>query len=332
MTAPPILTAQGLAKSYPVPGGSLQAVRGVDLSIGVGETLALVGESGCGKSTLARAVTLLDPPTAGRLFLDGSEVTGLGRRALGPFRRAVQMVFQDPYGSLNPRLSVGSSIAEPLVIQGIGSRRDRRDRVAELLEAVGLRPADAARYPHEFSGGQRQRIAIARAVASRPRLIVADEPVSALDVSIQSQILNLLLDLQREQGLSYLFIGHDLAVVRHIADRVGVMYLGSLVEEAPAEALFADPRHPYTRALLAAAPRIGRRCRSGRPLLKGEAPSPLAPPPGCPFHPRCPMADARCGLEIPVLEPAGSQAGHRAACHFRDRPAPLDVDPWEGLV
>jgi oligopeptide/dipeptide ABC transporter ATP-binding protein len=329
MTAP-VLEARGLTKDFAVPGGRLRALRGVDLSVAAGETLALVGESGCGKSTLARAVTLLDPPTTGRILLDGADVTGFGRRALGPFRRAVQMVFQDPFGSLNPRLSIGTSIREPLAIQGIGSARERRERSAELLEAVGLKASDDGRFPHEFSGGQRQRVAIARALASRPRLIVADEPVSALDVSVQSQILNLLLDLQEREGLAYLFIGHDLAVVRHIADRVGVMYLGLLVEEAPAEVLFADPRHPYTRALLAAAPRVGGRRRARPAPPRGEPPSPLAPPSGCSFHPRCPLADGRCQAETPVLESVGGRPGHRAACHHRDRAMP--ADPWEGLA
>ncbi|MEO5338408.1 MAG: ATP-binding cassette domain-containing protein [Magnetospirillum sp. WYHS-4] len=321
-----ILEAHGMEKSFRVKGGTVRALRGVDLAVREGETLALVGESGCGKSTLARALALIDPPDGGTLLFDGLPLNGLGRRALRPFRRALQMVFQDPYGSLNPRLAVGAIVAEPLVIHGIGSAVERRQAVAELLEAVGLHPEDANRYPHEFSGGQRQRIAIARALAPAPRIIVADEPVSALDVSVQSQILNLLLDLQEQRRIACLFIGHDLAVVRHIAHRVAVMYLGTIVEEGPADALFSRPRHPYTSILLAAAPRVGRR-RPTTKILPGDPPSPLSPPPGCAFHPRCPLADVICRDETPVLEETDG-GGHRAACHFSHL-VPSDGNPWE---
>ena len=300
----------------------MRAVEDVDLTLNRGETLALVGESGCGKSTLARALALLNPPTAGTLRLDGQDVAGLGRRALKPLRRRIQMVFQDPFGSLNPRLPVGAIVAEPLVVHGIGDGRTRRDRVADLLQAVGLRSEHLSRYPHQFSGGQRQRIAIARALALEPDIVVADEPVSALDVSIRSQVLNLMKDLQAERGLTYLFISHDLAVVRHFADRVAVMYLGRIVETAPTERLFADPRHPYSRALMESAPVAGRGKRVPGRVLGGDVPSPIDPPPGCAFHPRCPMVEDSCLRERPRLEPAAVEAGHnadhRAACHFRN--------------
>ena len=315
MTDAPLLHAERLAKTFYTPDGPLAALDGVDLDIRAGETLAVVGESGCGKTTLARALTMLVPPDAGSLRIDGNEITNLGRRALKPLRRRMQMIFQDPFGSLNPRLTVERIVAEPLIVHGLGNQRERRDRVVELLGAVGLEAGALERYPHQFSGGQRQRIAIARALAPQPDLIIADEPVSALDVSVQSQILNLMADLQAARGLSYLFIGHDLAVVRHVADRVAVMYLGRIVEEAPATALFEAPRHPYTRALLAATPRIGRGKRISATSTPGEVPSPLAPPPGCPYHPRCPEAVDACRRERPELEGAD---GHRVACPFAE--------------
>lgn len=326
MNAAPLLEARDLVKHFALPrrglfGGTrpvLRAVDGVSFHIGRGETLALVGESGCGKTTLARMTALLHAPTNGTLRFNGQAVTGLTRRALKPLHRCIQMVFQDPHGSLNPRLPVGDIIAEPLVIHDVGNRAERRARVSELAASVGLRSADMDRYPHQFSGGQRQRIAIARALALEPSLVVADEPVSALDVSIQSQILNLLKDLQAALGLAYLFVSHDLAVVRYIAGRVAVMYLGTIVEEATADDLFANPRHPYTRALIAAAPVIGKGKRKPGGALTGDVPSPVRPPPGCRFHTRCPLAQDVCRERAPLLEPVDVGGGHRAACHFKD--------------
>jgi oligopeptide/dipeptide ABC transporter ATP-binding protein len=292
----------------------LRAVDQVSLAIAAGETLALVGESGSGKSTLGNVVAGLQTPSSGALRFRGS---ALDRTTWPNARRAIQMVFQDPFGALDPRMPVSDIIAEPLRIQGTANAAQRAARSAELIEQVGL-PVDALnRYPHEFSGGQRQRIAIARALAPRPQLIVADEPLSALDVSIQSQILNLMQDLQQANGLSYLFISHDLAVVNHLVDRVAVLYLGRLVEIGPRAELFAAPAHPYTSALLASVPRIGARRSRGR-AISGEMPSPLAPPPGCVFHPRCPIAQDVCRREIPQLLPLAARAG-QAACHFRDR-------------
>ncbi|HWH15922.1 MAG TPA: oligopeptide/dipeptide ABC transporter ATP-binding protein [Miltoncostaeaceae bacterium] len=292
----PLLEATGLTMRFPITRGALlrrtvghvRALAGVDLHIGPGETLGLVGESGCGKSTAARVVTRLLEPTAGTVRFDGRDVTRLSGRRLAPLRREMQVVFQDPYASLNPRRTAGRIIAAPLDVHRVAG--DRRGRVEELMAQVGLDPADHGRYPHEFSGGQRQRIAIARALALRPRLIVCDEPVSALDVSIQAQVLNLLADLQRDLGLAYLFISHDLAVVRHVAHRVAVMYLGHVVEAAPRDALYDDPRHPYTAALISAVPAGAAGPRRSRIVLRGDVPSPAAPPAGCPFHPRCPKA------------------------------------------
>ena len=327
MTA--LLEASGLAKHFAARGGAVRAVDGVDLTIAAGETLALVGESGSGKSTLGRLLLRLIEPSAGSIRLDGRNITGLGPRALRALRREIQFVFQDPYGSLNPRMTVGAMLAEPLRLHGLADRRNVGAKVAALLDQVGLPPEHARRFPHEFSGGQRQRIGIARALAVEPRLIVCDEPVSALDVSIQAQIVNLLQTLQRQRGLAYLFIAHDLAVVRHIADRVAVMYLGRIVETAPAARLFAAPRHPYTRALLSAVPVPDPSARQIRTALAGEPPSPLALPTGCRFHPRCPHAVERCRREDPVLADDG--AGHGTACWFwPDLPplaAPAEAPP-----
>jgi len=298
-------------------GNAGPAVRAVDDVSGViveGETLALVGESGSGKTTLGHVVAGLRAPSAGRVLLHGEALDGEGRRAAG---RAIQMVFQDPFSSLDPRMPVADLVAEPLRIQGLGGRAERRARAADLIEQVGL-PRDALnRYPHEFSGGQRQRIAIARALAPNPEIIVADEPLSALDVSIQSQILNLLRDIQQSAGLSYLFISHDLGVVEYLADRVAVLYLGRIVELASREAIFAGPAHPYTRALLDSAPRIGAG-RKRRRILAGEPASSLHPPRGCAFHPRCPLAQVVCREKAPVLEPLRADPAHEAACHFKE--------------
>jgi len=278
----------------------------------------LVGESGCGKTSLARATALLYPPTSGSVRLDGRELTGLDKRRMKPVRRRIQLIFQDPYGSLNPRLPAGAIIGEPLTVHGIGDKLERRQRTAQLAEAVGLPAADLERYPHQFSGGQRQRIAIARALALAPDIIIADEPVSALDASVQSQVLNLLTDLQEAWNLAYLLISHDLAVVRQVAHRVAVMYLGRIVEEAPTEGLFDNPRHPYTQALIAAAPVIGRGKRRRRGVLAGDVPSPMDPPAGCPFHPRCPVARDLCRSTRPILEPISGSTDHAVACHLKD--------------
>jgi len=306
-----IVSVRGLTKEFAVGQGRiLRAVDGVEFDIGAGETLGLVGESGSGKSTTGRILIGLIPATAGSVTLFGRKVAGA--RLPPEIRRRMQFVFQDPSGALDPRMRVGDSIAEPLAIAG-ESRRARQDRVAELLEMVGLPRASAERYPHEFSGGQRQRIGIARALALRPEFIVCDEPVSALDVSMQAQVINLLLDLQEKFKLSYLFIAHDLAVVRSISTQVAVMYAGRLVEIAPRRVLYESPRHPYTRALLAAVPRPDPDRRRER-ALAGEIPSVLDPPPGCAFAARCPLAEARCRVERPALREVA--ANHRSACHF----------------
>jgi oligopeptide/dipeptide ABC transporter ATP-binding protein len=313
--SPALLEVEGLVTSFPLKGGGrLRAVDGVDLAVDRGETLAVVGESGCGKSTLARSVLRLVEPAAGRVRFAGEDVLALGREALRRRRRDMQLVFQDPMASLDPRFTVGRSLAEPFAVHGIGTPTGRRDRVAELLRLVGLDSGAAERYPHEFSGGQRQRVGIARAIALEPRLVVLDEPVSALDVSIQSQILNLLLDLKERLGLSYLFISHDLGVVRAIADRVAVMYLGRVVETAPVERLFGGPAHPYAQALLAAVPRPDPAHRQRRAAPVGEPPDPARPPPGCPFHPRCPRAMAVCRATMP--ERIEIAAGHAVRCHL----------------
>jgi len=319
----PLLEVRDLCTWFPVRGGpfgrvtgQVKAVDGVSFALDTGQTLGLVGESGCGKSTLARSVLRLIEPTRGEIRFAGTDIARLPRAALAPYRRRMQIVFQDPYGSLSPRRSVGQSIAEPLQTHRIGSAAERRRRVAELMEQVGLDPAVAGRYPHEFSGGQRQRIGIARALALDPELIVADEPVSALDVSVQSQVLNLISRLQRERGIAFLFVSHDLAVIQHVSDLVAVMYLGRIVELAASERLYAGPLHPYTQALLAAVPQPvpGR----GRPAAPpGEPPSALHPPTGCAFHPRCPHAIERCRLEPPALRTLNSTAGpQQVACHL----------------
>jgi dipeptide transport system ATP-binding protein len=320
MKAQPVLEAENLERSYAIGGGmfranaTLQALRGVSFDLQAGRTLAVVGESGCGKSTLARLVTLIEPPSAGRLVIDGIDVASAPSAERTQLRRAVQIVFQDPYGSLNPRKKVGDILAEPLKINTSMDGRDRKRTVADVMAHVGLRPEFAARYPHMFSGGQRQRIAIARALVLRPKIVVLDEPVSALDVSIQAQVLNLLIDLQEDFKLAYLFISHDLSVVRHLADEVAVMYLGRIIEQGAREAVFAQPLHPYTRALQASSPSTDPSRRSKRIAVRGELPSPLAPPPGCAFNPRCPYANERCRSETPPLQPFG-RTSHLHACH-----------------
>ena len=295
------------------PTAFVKAVDGVSFRVDAGETLALVGESGCGKSTVSRLALRLIEPDAGRIRFEGRDLLALDANELRAFRRQAQIIFQDPYASLNPRMTVGQILSEPLALHNLVPQAGRRARVEEILTLVGLEPRFARRYPHEFSGGQRQRIAIARALAVEPKLIICDEPVSALDVSIRSQILNLLRDLQRRLGLSYIFVSHDLAVVKHIADRVAVMNLGSIVETAETQALFAAPRHPYSRALLSAIPVPRPRVKRSRMLLQGEMPSALNPPNGCRFHTRCPFAIDRCRIEAPQL--IADASGHATACH-----------------
>ncbi len=321
--APPLLSVRGMRKLFAIRGGlfrrvkaELRAVDGVSFDIAAGETLGLVGESGCGKSTLARCVARLAEPSGGSIVFEGEDITHKSMREMRPLRRRIQLVFQDPMASLNPRKRVGSILRDASRIQGLrGSRQEERDRVAELLDHVGLAAAYADRHPHELSGGQRQRVGIARALALNPRLIVADEPVSALDVSVQAQILNLLKDLQEKLGLSILFISHDLGVIRHVSDRIGVMYLGKLVELAPAEAFYRGPLHPYSQALLAAVPMPDpdAATRSDKPI-EGDIPSPINPPSGCRFHTRCPIAAEICSHTEPVLEPQGG--GRLVACHL----------------
>ena len=322
-----LLRVENLVKHFPVQSTSVfqrqrdvvHAVDGVNLEVRKGQTLGLVGETGCGKSTLARCIVRLYDITSGTVTFDGHDITTLSRRAMRPFRREMQMIFQDPYGSLNPRRRVGSIIGDPFAIHGIASGQDRKRRVQEVMELVGLNPEHYNRFPAEFSGGQRQRIGVARALAFRPKLIVCDEPVSALDVSIQAQIINLLADLQRDLGLTYIFIAHDLSVVRHVSNAVAVMYLGQITEFAPVEELWAHPRHPYTDALLSAVPVPDPDAtdRRERIILVGDVPSPIAPPSGCRFHPRCPKAAPTCVAEDPVLEPRlGDMPGHLTACHF----------------
>jgi dipeptide transport system ATP-binding protein len=313
-----LLEARDLARHYSVGRGLLRqrslvrALDGVSFTLAEGRTLAVVGESGCGKSTLARQVTMIERPTSGALLLEGADVAAadaVERRRLRPL---VQMVFQNPYASLNPRKNVGTLLTEPLAINTPLAAAARRDAAQAMMAKVGLRPEHYGRYPHMFSGGQRQRIAVARALMLRPRLVVADEPVSALDVSIQAQVLNLLMDLQQEMGIAYLFVSHNLQVVRHIADEVLVMYLGRTVEQGPKAMVFARPAHPYTRALLASTPSLEAGARAARVPLTGELPSPLNPPSGCAFHKRCPNAIARCSIDVPVLRPLGETL---VACH-----------------
>ncbi len=317
MTA--LLEVDNLHKTFATTGrgSGIRAVNGVSFCQQKGETIGIVGESGCGKTTLARLVMRLVEPSSGTVRFDGEDLYGLASAAMRQRRRDMQMIFQDPYASLDARMRVGALVAEPLVIHGVGDTASRRNEVLHLMDMVGL-PRDAVdRYPHEFSGGQRQRICIARAVALRPKLVVADEPVSALDVSIQSQILNLLMDLRSELGLSYLFISHDLAVIKHICDTIAVMYLGEIVEMGPAETLFAAPRHPYTEALISAIPEPVPGRKSKRIVLSGDVPSPENPPTGCPFHPRCPRAFEPCSAQTPVPSVTISDgAEHRVACHL----------------
>ena len=320
VTAPAsVLKADHLARHYSVSRGTfagnatLRALDGVSFELTTGKTLAVVGESGCGKSTLARLLTLIEPPTSGHLLVDGIDAAGASRAERRQLRKSVQMVFQDPFGSLNPRKKIGTILQEPLVINTPQSAREREDSVRQMMAMVGLRPEHYRRYPHMFSGGQRQRIAIARALMLHPRVVVADEPVSALDVSVQAQVLNLMMDLQDELDLAYLFISHDLSVVRHIAEEVLVLYLGRPVEQGTNAPLFEAPLHPYTRALLAATPQVDPQHRIERIRLTGELPSPLDPPPGCAFHRRCPHATDLCAAERPEFRLV---AQRRVACHY----------------
>jgi len=315
-----VLVAQDLARHYDVKRGffgapaQVKALAGVSFSLRAGTTLAVVGESGCGKSTLARLLTMIETPSAGKLLIDGADVAladAAQRRAL---RRAVQIVFQNPYGSLNPRQTVGDALIEPLLVNGIGDAASRGRDARAMLRRVGLREEHVGRWPHMFSGGQRQRIAIARALMLKPRVLVLDEPVSALDVSIRAQVLNLLVQLQQDLGVAYVFISHDLGVVRHVADEVAVMYLGRVVEQGPRDAVFNAPQHPYTEALLSATPTVDAAARRQRIILQGELPSPINPPTGCAFHTRCPVAMARCAADAPLLQPVGAQ---RVACWLR---------------
>jgi oligopeptide/dipeptide ABC transporter ATP-binding protein len=325
-----ILEVDGLKKHFPtskalIPGGgrTVKAVDGVSFNVVTGETFAIVGESGCGKSTLARLILRLTDLTDGTVKFHGQDIAKLPERQMRPLRARMQMIFQDPFASLNPRMSVTEILTEPMIVHKLGDRRERRERMHELLGLVGLSPRHADRYPHEFSGGQRQRIGIARALAAGPELVIGDEPVSALDVSVQAQVINLLEDLKRRLGLTLVIISHDLAVVRHMSDRVGVMYLGKMVELAPTAELFASPRHPYTRALMSAVPLPDPSARSNRQILEGDVPSPLNPPSGCRFHTRCWLRERlgnpeNCVTIEPQLVQFGEEAGHRVACHWAD--------------
>jgi peptide/nickel transport system ATP-binding protein len=326
MTTVPLLDVRGLRKYFPISKGLIRRVTGqvravddVSFTVNEGETLGLVGESGCGKTTVSRCILRAIDPTGGQvLYRTGDnrivDLAPMSRQDLAPLRKEIQMIFQDPFGSLNPRMTLLDNVGEPLLVNGVRDRKQRMDRVAELLRVVGLRPEFMHRFPHAFSGGQRQRIGIARALATNPRLVVADEPVSALDVSVQAQVLNLLLELQSSLRLTFLFVAHDLSVVRHISDRVAVMYVGQLVELAPTAAIFERPLHPYTAALMRAVPVPDPRVRNDDGILRGEVPSPAAPPSGCYFHPRCTFAEARCRSEAPELREISP--GHFARCHF----------------
>ena len=328
----PLVEVRDLVKHFPVRGGILQrtvawvqAVDDVDLVIRRGETVGLVGESGCGKTTVGRLILRLLDPTSGTVQFDGRDITGLKGTALKPYRRRMQIIFQDPFASLDPRLPIAESIGEGLRIHGLGTPAQQREKVRRMMDLVGLQPYHARRYPHEFSGGQRQRIGIARALVLEPDLVVCDEPVSALDVSIQAQVLNLLKSLQRELGLTYLFIAHNMGVVEHISDRVAVMYLGKIAELADRQDLFRDAQHPYTQALLSAIPIPDPELRRRRVILRGDVPSPVRPPSGCRFHPRCPLREelgypSICATDSPALKDVGG--GHLAACHFRGPGAP----------
>ena len=317
-----VLEVRDLKKHFPIRKGLLQraagtvfAVDGVSFSIGEGETLGLVGESGCGKSTVGRTVLRLIEPTGGSIIVGGKDITHLDKTELRPYRRQMQIIFQDPFSSLDPRMSAGNIVAEPMRVHGLARGAAVRKRVADLFDRVGLRKAQMANYPHQFSGGQRQRIGIARALALQPKLIIGDEPVSALDVSIQAQVLNLMMDLQRDMGLAYLFISHNLAVVEHISDRIAVMYLGRIVEYTDKHTLFTRPQHPYTESLLLAVPVPDPRVKRQKRVLQGDVPSPMKPPPGCHFHTRCPYAVERCKVEPPVLREV--KPGQWVACHLR---------------
>ena len=325
MMKQPLIEANGLKMHFVVgrslsgrPSKILKAVDGVSFSIEKGETMGLVGESGCGKTTVGRALTRLYKPTAGNILYEGNDITALGEKELIPYRRKMQMIFQDPYASLDPRMTVNAIVSEPLQVTTM-TRREKDERVRELLSTVGLKSDHGLRYPHEFSGGQRQRIGIARALAAGPEFIVCDEPISALDVSIQAQVVNMLEELQERLQLTYLFVSHDLSMVRHISRRVGVMYLGSMVELAPVDELYANMQHPYTKALLSAVPVADPDLaeKSRRILLQGDVPTPINPPAGCPFCTRCPYVMPRCKEERPVLKDLG--AGHLAACHLLDK-------------
>jgi oligopeptide/dipeptide ABC transporter ATP-binding protein len=321
----PLIEVNELTKYFPLRGGLfgrvkqyVKAVDGVSFTLNHGRTLGLVGESGCGKSTLGRAILYLQPPTSGQVRLEGQRIDKLDRAGLMAARRDMQIIFQDPYASLSPRRTVAQIVREPLDVQRIGTAAERRERVESLLNIVGMRQNALNRYPHEFSGGQRQRIGIARALALNPKFIVADEPVSALDVSVQSQVLNLIDKLKADRDISFLFISHDLAVIQHVSDDVAVMYLGKIVEQASARDIYANPQHPYTRALLSAIPVPDPARKAQRIVLEGDVPSPLNPPAGCPFHTRCPVAVSRCAAEVPEFKHHTGSANHQVACHLVD--------------